>query len=325
MRTYRIPGIDLEVSRIALGCMTLSRVGNTGDPAEAEVAEARALIDAALAQGINLFDHADIYANGRSEQLFGAVLRQSPDLRDRIVLQSKCGIRFAGDPNPDSPGRYDFSRSHIVSSVEGSLHRLGTDHLDLLLLHRPDPLLEPAEVAAAFDQLQRDGKVLHFGVSNHTGTQISLLRKHLDQPLVVNQVELSLPHHALIDEGVVFNRQTNRGTANVAGTLDYCREHGILLQAWSPLAGGRLGRPATDTDASLLSAREEVQRQALAHGCTAEAILLAWLLRHPAGIQPIVGTTRPQRLADGCVADRIELGREDWYRLYIAARGAALP
>lgn len=324
MKTYRIAGTDLEVSRIALGCMHLSRIWDDAPTTAEERRNTQALVETALAQGINLFDHADIYARGKSEALFGDLLRRTPGLRERIVLQSKCGIHFAGSPEPDSPGRYDFSRRHIVESVEGSLRRLHTDHLDLLLLHRPDPLMEPAEVAAAFDELHNAGKVRHFGVSNHTAAQISLLRKSVRQPLVANQVELSLLHHHLIDEGIVFNQHGTAYTAS-AGALDYCREHAILLQAWSPLATGRLGGSVDNVEPALRPVAETVDQLAKRHGCSVEAILIAWLLRHPAGIQPIVGTTNADRLVASCKADGIELTREEWYALFTAARGARVP
>lgn len=324
MKTYRIAATDLEVSRIALGCMHLSRIWDDAPTTAEEQRNTQALVETALAQGINLFDHADIYARGKSEALFGDLLQRTPSLRERIVLQSKCGIRFAGSPEPDSPGRYDFSRRHIVESVEGSLRRLHTDHLDLLLLHRPDPLMEPAEVAAAFDELYNAGKVRHFGVSNHTAAQISLLRKSVRQPLVANQVELNLLHHHLIDEGIVFNQHGTAYTAS-AGALDYCREHAILLQAWSPLATGRLGGSVDNVEPALRPVAETVDQLAKRHGCSVEAILIAWLLRHPAGIQPIVGTTNADRLVASCKADGIELTREEWYALFTAARGARVP
>lgn len=324
MNTYRIAGTDLEVSRIALGCMHLSRAWDDAPTTAEERRNTQALVETALALGINLFDHADIYARGKSEALFGDLLQRMPGLRERIVLQSKCGIRFAGSPEPDSPGRYDFSRRHIVESVEGSLRRLHTDHLDLLLLHRPDPLMEPAEVAAAFDELHSAGKVRHFGVSNHTAAQISLLRKSVRQPLVANQVELSLLHHSLIDEGIVFNQHGTAYTAS-AGTLDYCREHDILLQAWSPLATGRLGGGADNIEPALRPVAEATDKLAKRHGCSVEAILVAWLLRHPAGIQPIVGTTNPERLTASCAADGIGMSREEWYALFTAARGHRVP
>lgn len=323
MQTIQIPRTPLHTARIAYGCMHLSRAWNQDPLTDTERKQTSALIATALAQGINLFDHADIYARGKSELLFGEVLAQSPALRDQMILQSKCGIRFAHEPHDDSPGRYDFSYAHIVGSVEGSLQRLCTDRLDLLLLHRPDPLGQPDEVARAFDDLHRAGKVLHFGVSNHTAAQIALLQASVAQPLVVNQIEVSLLHHHVINEGVIAATTGTPYTA-AAGTLDYCRQHGILVQAWSPLAGGRLSNPAT-AEPALRPAAEAVAAAAAAFNVSVEAVLLAWLLRHPAGIQPIIGTTDVQRLQAACAADAIELNRETWYRLFTAARGAPVP
>lgn len=314
MQTCRIPHSDLEVSRIAYGCMHLSRTWDDEPITASEISATFEVVEAALEQGITLFDHADIYARGKSELLFGEALRQLPDLRDRIVLQSKCGIRFADDPHPGVPARYDFSREHLLHSVESILRRLGTEYLDILLLHRPDPLAEPAEVASAFDELQRSGKVRHFGVSNHSASQISLLRKYVDQPLVINQIELSLLHHYPISETILSN-QSGVPYAGATGTLDYCREHDILVQAWSPLAGGRLAGSAAALAAQLAQAK----------GVTTEAVLLAWLLKHPAPIQPIIGTTRPDRLAGSCRADQIDLTREEWYSLLAAVRGHSVP
>ena len=314
MQTFRIPNTDLEVSRIAYGCMQLSSAWDGTPLTAAERSRTAALVDAALEQGITLFDHADIYARGKSERLFGEVLRATPGLRERIVLQSKCGIRFADDPQPGVPARYDFSYAHLVASVEGILQRLDTDCLDLLLLHRPDPLCQPQEVARAFDHLRSSGKVRYFGVSNHSPAQIALLQKHLDQRLVVNQIELSLRHHYPISEGILVN-QAGADTVNAAGILDYCRRHELLVQAWSPLAGGKLSGPAAALAAQLAQSK----------GTSTEAILLAWLLKHPAPIQPIIGTTKPERLTDSCHARSIELTREEWYALLAAARGKGVP
>ena len=186
--------------------MHLSRAWDDEPITASEISATFEVVEAALEQGITLFDHADIYARGKSELLFGEALRQLPDLRDHIVLQSKCGIRFADDPYPGVPARYDFSREHLLRSVESILRRLGTEYLDILLLHRPDPLAEPAEVASAFDELQRSGKVRHFGVSNHSASQISLLRRYVDQPLMINQIELSLLHHHPISETILINQ-----------------------------------------------------------------------------------------------------------------------
>jgi predicted oxidoreductase len=314
MKTQPIPNSDLEVSRIGYGCMQLSQAWDGAPVTAGEVSRAVELVECAVDQGVTLFDHADIYARGKSESVFGEVLRLRPELRDRIVLQSKCGIRFADDPQPGVPARYDFSRQHLVHSVEGSLRRLRTAHLDLLLLHRPDPLAEPAEVAAAFDELHRSGKVRHFGVSNHAASQISLLRNYVHQPLVVNQIELSLLHHSPISETVLANHP-GATYSGATGLLDYCREHDIMVQAWSPLGGGRLAGPVTALAAQLAQAK----------GVATEAVLLAWLLKHPAAIQPIVGTTNVERLAGSCQADETDLTREEWYSLLAAAGGAPVP
>jgi predicted oxidoreductase len=317
MRTYALAGTLLNPSRIGYGCMNLGGSWDRNPPTETDVATALEAVTSAVEHGITLFDHADIYAHGKSEIVFARVLRQLPELRECIVLQSKCGIRFADDPRPGDPLRYDFSYEHILCSVDGILQRLETDHLDILLLHRPDPLVEPDEVARAFDTLQQQGKVRHFGVSNHSAAQIELLERSIEQPLIINQLELNPLHAHLIDGGVMVNRFDAHHAA-AAEVLEYCRLHGIRMQAWSPLAGGRLSQPGE-------AAAETVAALAADYQTSPEAILLAWLLRHPAGIQPIIGTLNPQRIAACCAADRIELDREDWYRLYVAARGAALP
>jgi predicted oxidoreductase len=314
LKSLRIPRTDLDVSRIAYGCMQLSRAWDDTAVTATEISSTIKLVEIALEQGVALFDHADIYARGKSELLFGEVMRQSPGLRDRIVLQSKCGIRFADTPQPGMPARYDFSREHLLESVEGILRRSGTDRLDLLMLHRPDPLMRPEEVASAFDALHRSGKVRYFGVSNHSASQISLLQKYVDQPLVVNQIEVSLLHHYPISEAILAN-QLGGDPVNVAGLLDYCREHEILVQAWSPLAGGKLSGEAATLVAELAKIK----------GTSPEAILLAWLMKHPAPIQPIIGTTNPQRLVACCEADGVELSREEWYGLLAAVRGVGVP
>jgi len=326
MKTYRIPQTDLTVSRIAYGCM---KIGGTWDraPVSADIEKAaHAAVTAALECGINFFDHADIYTAGKSEEIFGRILKASPGLRDRIVLQSKVGIRFANDAyGSGEPARYDFSRAHILHSTEAILRRLQTDHLDLLLLHRPDPLVEPAEVAQAFDELHSSGKVRHFGVSNHTPVQIGLLLRHVRQPLVVNQLEFSLAQPALVVEGFLANRAGATAESNLAaGTLDYCRLHDISVQAWSPVGGGRLLQPASpETPAHPAAAF--VAGLAEAKNTTPEAVLLAWILHHPAGIQPIIGTTRADRIRASARADSVSLTREEWYALLAAARGKKVP
>jgi predicted oxidoreductase len=325
MKRYTLPQAgDLAVSRLAYGCLHLSRAWDASPLCAAERRQARLLVETALAHGITLFDHADIYAHGKSEALFGELLRDAPQLREQMVLQSKCGIRRAGDPTPGAPARYDFSHQHIVSAVDGILARLHVDTIDILLLHRPDLLAEPQALADTFDALQASGKVRHFGVSNHTAGQIALLQRHLRQPLVVQQVELSLLHHGLLDAGITAN-QVGHADTQAAGLLDFCQLHGIRVQAWSPLARGRLAAPAASAGPAVQATAQLLQQMADEKGVTPEAVQLAWLLRHPAGIQPVVGTTDPARLAACCQADTVALSREEWYALLTAARGAPVP
>lgn len=327
MKTYTLPGTDWEVSRLAYGC---GAIGGTWDTTPLDNdwrLKATAILDAVLEAGINVIDHADIYTFGKSEQVFGEYLKANPGLRDAIYIQSKCGIRFENTPSAGDPARYDFSRAHILASVDGILKRLGVEYLDILLLHRPDPLAEPAEIAGAFDELECAGKVRRFGVSNHGVAQMELLRKHVRQPLVVNQLELSLPQPALVAEGVQVNQVRAEPPALATGVLDHCRLHDMQVQAWSPLGGGAFNKPS-------LPAGQPHPKQALidtvkamadARGCAPQALMLAWLLRHPARIQPILGTITPGRLRESVKADDIELGREDWYRLLTAALGRNVP
>ncbi|MGH1365752.1 MAG: aldo/keto reductase [Calditrichia bacterium] len=324
MRSYTIPHTDFSVSQIAYGCMGIGGDWSKNPPDEATQQHAARLIEKAMAAGINLFDHADIYCRGKSEIVFGQILKQKPHLRDKIILQSKCGIRFADDPESGLPGRYDFSYEHIVQSVEAILKRLQTDYLDLLLLHRPDPLMQPDEVAKAFDALKQAGKVRHFGVSNFNSLQIALLQKSLDMPIVVNQLEISLLHYHLIEEGISVN-QNVAGYANTGATLDYCRMNDILVQAWGPLASGQLFRLDDQSPKNLHETASLVSKLATKKNCGADAILLSWLLRHPAGIQPIIGTTKTERIVSSSSANTIELSREEWYSLYVSARGQPMP
>lgn len=316
MKTMKLGQSPLEVSRIALGCMRLS------DDRDRALATIRAALDC----GITMFDHADIYGRGQREATFAAIWQAVPGLRGRIVLQSKCGIRSGGDPDERAPKRYDFSYAHIVRSVEGSLRRLQTDYLDVLLLHRPDALVEPEEVARAFDELHAAGKVRYFGVSNHTRAQIELLQTCVRQPLVANQVELNVLHAQLLNDGIVFNRDDLGVTSRSEGTLEFCRMQGITIQAWSPLAGGVVsGRAVANPDPRIERTAALVGQLAGEKGVSQEAIAIAWLLRHPARIQPVIGTTDPRRIRAACQADGVELSREEWYSLFEAGRGGPLP
>lgn len=306
----------LQVTRVALGCMRLSD----------EPQKAMETVQAALDAGINFFDHADIYGGGGKEKVFSNLWERHPHLRQKILLQSKCGIRFPGTPHRDSPGRYDFSYGHIVQSVEGSLQRLKTDYLDVLLLHRPDPLIEPEEVANAFMRLREEGKVRFFGVSNHTAAQMEFLQQYLDMPIITNQVQLSITHNQLFNDGVVFNQDDLGVHSRAEGTVEYCRLHDITLQAWSPLEGGYLSGRLIDFDHPVYRETAKIVAElAETHGVSQTAIVTTWLLRHPAHIQVIIGTTNPQRIADACQADDVDLTREEWYRLFVAGRGGRMP
>lgn len=319
MQTYPLGASDLKVSEIGYGAMSIG--GSWDDTPLTDTLRKKALqtLRTALDAGINFFDHADIYCHGKSEEVFAELWNDAPHLRQQIYLQSKCGIRFT------PAHRFDFSYEHIIAAVNGSLSRLKTDYLDVLLLHRPDPLVEPEEVARAFDELQRAGKVRWFGVSNHTAAQLDLLRKYLHQPIVTNQVEFNLIHTHLLDEGILFNQDNPRLTRN-EGVIEYCRLHNITLQAWAPLAQGKLGTRLDPADRGhLRKVADEVAAMAAEKGVQPEAILLAWILRHPAHIQPLPGTTNPERLRTACEAQRIRLTREEWYRLFLAGRGEVLP
>jgi predicted oxidoreductase len=265
----------MEATRIAYGCMNTGGGWDPGPLSDKTRKEALVSVRAALDQGINFFDHADIYGRGRCEEAFSGIWQDRPGLRPRIFLQTKCGIRFKNDPE-GTPQRYDFSRAHILATVEGSLKRLKTDYVDILLLHRPDALVEPEEVAKAFDQLYSSGKVRFFGVSNHSAWQIELLKKWIDQPLVVNQLELNLVHNQLINAGVSVNQNAPAMPTHGEGTLEYCRLNGITIQAWSPVAHGRLSDAALDkADERTRGAAKAAKAMAEKKGVTMDAILVA--------------------------------------------------
>jgi len=325
MEMIKIPHTDLEVSRLALGCMGL------GGGFEADVQltkdherQARELLDVAEEIGANFFDHANIYGRGRAEEVFGRAMKERPSLRDKIVIQSKCGIRWADDP-PGTPQRFDFSRDHILESVDAILARLRTDWLDVLLLHRPDPLWEGEEIAEAFGNLHSAGKVRYFGVSNQNRFQMEYIQSFLPDPLVADQVEMSLLHQGFAEVSISFNQNSPRYPDGWEGTMEYCRMKDVLLQAWSPLAQGVLMGNLDAQPDNVKETAALVQEYAQRHGTTAEAILLAWLLKHPAKIQPVLGTTRPDRLRACAKALSVSLSREEWYSLFAAARGAPMP
>jgi len=316
----------ISSSRMAYGCMGLGGGRNRNPLTADNIAEAEAAVEAALSIGIGVFDHADVYALGKAEAAFGEVLKRHPEWRGRMLIQSKCGIR---NEEGTAPKRFDFSREHILASVDGILERLGVDYLDLLLLHRPDALMEPEEIAEAFDRLESEGKVRHFGVSNMSGSQIRFLQRSLRQPLVVNQLQLSLGHRDWIENGVNVNQRKGIEMNFQEGTLEYCRSENIQLQAWGSLAKGLYtGKVAGEEQAEpVRKTIELVSQMAEEYGAAPEAIVLGWVMRHPAGIQPIIGSTNPARIK-ACkdapdVAAAMSSG--DWYRLFVYARGKLLP
>ncbi len=313
MRTQPIGSGSLVSTRLAYGCMRLAGTMERARFTAERDAFARRAVLAAVEAGYTHFDHADIYGNGLCEEIFGRVLEHVPGLRERIVIATKCGIRWAGDPTPDAPHRWDFSREHILRSCDASLARLGIERIDLYLLHRPDFLADPHEIAAAFDALARAGKVREFGVSNFRPSQLAMLASVCPMPLVANQIEVHPARLAPFEDG----------------TLDQCLERGITPVAWSPLAGGWLGdggeAPAGPHARAHHALLDELDATAHRHGVSRTVVVLAWLLRHPARIIPLVGSVEPARIRDATRADALELTREEWYRILVAARGEGLP
>jgi len=303
----------LQSSRLAYGCWRLARTGDI----QQDLKTTREAVLAAVEAGFTLFDHADIYCHGRAESAFGEVLRENPKLRKKILVATKCGIRVADEP-PGAPQRYDFTAEYIIRSCEQSLQRLSIEHIDLYQLHRPDWLMDPNEVAVAFSSLHKSGKVREFGVSNFSPSQVSLLQRavhqKLEKNLIVNQVEISLTQLGAFENG----------------TLDQCQAMNITPLAWSPLGGGLLGDGATELlpgqkgyqPAPIVAAVDEI---ATARNTSRTGIALAWLLKHPAKIIPIIGSSNPERIRAAAAAAEIELTRDEWYRLLIAARGEPLP
>ncbi|MEO0574539.1 MAG: aldo/keto reductase [Pseudomonadota bacterium] len=309
-----------KASRLVCGAMT---IGHPADTTPALIDEAAALIDTALESGITVFDHADIYNAGGAEAAFGAALGRSPSVRDDIVIQSKCGIRFE---DTNGPTRYDWSHDWITHSVDGSLKRLQTDFLDVLLLHRPDPLMQPDEVAEAFDTLHRAGKVRHFGVSNLNHAQIAYLQRSLGRPLIANQLQMSLLHSHWVDEVVTENNEQRHANLFSTGTIEYCRDSGVQLQAWGSLCQGILtGRNTDEQSVAVQHTAQLVSVLALKYDVSVEAIVLGWLLRHPANIQPVIGTKHPERIKACAEATTFALAHEDWWALYVSARGQRVP
>lgn len=305
MKTIKIANSDMNASEISLGCMRISDLSNQ---------EISSLIHTALDEGINFFDHADIYGGGKSEEKFAEAMDMKPSLRERMLIQTKCGIRR---------GYFDFSKEHILEAVDGSLQRLRTDYIDVLLLHRPDTLVEPEEVAEAFTILQNSGKVKYFGVSNQHPMQIELLKRYVQQPLIFNQLQFSITNTGMIDQGLNVNMEIDASIDRDGSILDYCRLHDITIQPWSPFQYGFFQGTFLDNE-KFPELNQKINFLAEAKGVTNTAIAIAWILRHPARMQPIVGTTNPQRVRDICKASDVTLTRPEWYEIYLAA-GNKLP
>jgi predicted oxidoreductase len=314
MKTVTLGQSSLQCSRLAYGCWRLAGTWNPEEVDQARLDAGGRAILAAYEAGFTLFDHADIYCQGIPEQIFGQILHHVPGMRERVLIATKCGIRRKGDPHGDSPYRYDTSSAHIIASCEASLVRLGVETIDIFQLHRPDYLADPDEIAAAFTQLKKDGKAREFGLSNTRPSLVTALQRTCPMPLIVNQVEISLARLEPFTDG----------------TLDQCLSLRMTPLAWSPLGGGSLGTSHKTQEAGahhpvvfkLIAALDVV---AEARGVSRTAIALAWLLKHPAGIVPIIGSTNPERIAAAAEAAEIILTREEWYGLLEAARGDRLP
>lgn len=305
MKTFTLPGTDLTVPNVVLGLMRIQE--KTDD-------EVRDLVKTARDAGISFFDHADVYGSALHgcEKRFAEAMQLTSSEREQIVLQTKAGIVREGP-------YFDFSYEHIIESVDGSLAALGTDYIDILLLHRPDALVEPDEVARAFDELSASGKVRSFGVSNHTPGQIELLRRSVSQPIVANQLQLSVTHAPLVAQGVAANMQAeDQSISRDSGTLDYCRLNDITVQAWSPFQAGFftgvfLGSPEYP------ELNAVIDRLAAKYDVPAIAIATAWITRHPAQMQVVLGTTSPERVAGAALGSDLPLTRAEWYEMFRTA------
>ncbi len=306
MKTIKLGKSNLEVPLIAVGCMRINKL---------DKAEAERFVQVALDEGANFFDHADIYADGKCEEIFAEAIHMNSSIREKIILQSKCGI-IKGK-------QFDFSRKHILDSVDGSLRRLKTDYLDVLLLHRPDTLVEPDEVAEVFDILEKSGKVRNFGVSNHNPMQIRLLQKSLKQPVVANQMQLSIINSTMISSGMNVNMENDSAINRDGSVLDFCRLNDITIQPWSPFQYGFLEGVFLDND-KFPQLNAKINEIAEKHNVSNVTITIAWILRHPAHMQPIAGTMNINRLKDCVKATDINLTREEWYEIYRSA-GNVLP
>jgi predicted oxidoreductase len=305
VRTMKLGSSNLEVPVVAVGCMRMDSLDKT---------EAQQFIQTALEEGANFFDHADIYGNGACEEIFADAIQMNANIREKIILQSKCGIRS---------GMFDFSKAYIFDSVDAILKRLKTDYLDILLLHRPDTLVEPEEVADAFNILESSGKVRHFGVSNQNPMQIQLLQKSVKQPIVANQLQLSITNATTISSGFNVNMENDAAVNRDGSILDFCRLNDITIQPWSPFQYGFFEGVFLG-NAKFPKLNQQIDEIASKYEVSNTTIAIAWLLRHPAHMQPVIGTMNIERLKDCCKASHVQLTREEWYAIYRAA-GNILP
>ena len=304
MKQLKFGSTGIEVPSVILGCM---RMNSATEPEK--------VLQTAVEHGITFFDHADIYGNGECEQVFANSLAKTSIKREDLFIQSKCGI---------VPGEmYDFSKEHIVQAVNGSLKRLQTDYLDALLLHRPDTLMEPEEVAAAFDELATQGKVRHFGVSNHNPMQIKLLQKTVQQPLEANQLQFGLMHTGMIDEGLYVNRKETQASERDGEILEFSRLKNMTIQAWSPYQASSVKEVFINND-RFPELNQKLAELAEKYHTTPNGLASAWVLRHPANMQIIAGTMNSKRIEEIAQASEIQLSRKDWYQLYLSA-GNGLP
>ena len=306
MRTIQLGTTGLRVPVIAVGCM---RINGLTKP------EAEHFVGAALDAGANFFDHADIYGDGACEEIFADAINMNGAVREKVILQSKCGIRKGV--------AFDFSKDHILRSVDGILKRLRTEYLDVLLLHRPDALMEPEEVAEAFDILEGSGKVLHFGVSNQNPMQIQLLKKCVRQPIAANQLQMSITNANMISQGMHVNMQDDWAVNRDGSVLDFCRLNDITIQPWSPFQFGFFEGVFLGSE-KFPALNAKIDEIAARYGVNGTTLAMAWLLRHPANLQPVTGTMNAERLLDCAKAADLRLTREEWYEIFLAA-GNILP
>lgn len=308
MRYIKFGERQKEVSEVVLGLMRIS---------EMTVDQVEDLIESALEVGINAFDIADCYGHGKCEQILGEVLKRRPDLREKMWIQSKCGIRM------EEFTYFDFSKEHILEAVDGILKRLNVDYIDSLLLHRPDALMEPAEIAEAFDLLKSQGKVIDFGVSNQNPMMMALIQKDVNQPLVANQLQLSAAFTPSFDAGFHVNMKQEAGIVRDSSIFEYCRLHDVVIQAWSVLQFDYFGGVFLGSE-KYPELNHVLNRLAEKYHVSPSAVAIAWVLRYPAKMQAVIGTTKKARVAEAAKAAEIQLTRKEWYEIYLAA-GNDLP